>query len=209
MTAQAGDTPNCERTRLRQQARAARRGLSPAQRRRHADAAAAHALRLLRRSRARSVAAYVHHASELSTAPLLRMLLRADAAIHLPVVARDGDMRFLRWHGGPLRQGAYGIPRPVAGAATFRNALDVVFLPLLGFDAHGTRLGAGGGYYDRWLADRRGRRPLLCGYAFGVQEFARLPRAEWDVPLDAVVTERGYRRFPSLQRQGQAPWPTG
>lgn len=154
-------------------------------------------MRLIAQRRARRVAAYIHHASELSTAPLLRAMASAEVAIYLPVVGADGGMAFRRWSGGALRPGAFGIPRPVTGAMVLRSHLDIVFLPLLGFDARGTRLGAGGGYYDRWLAGRRGRRPLLCGYAFGVQEFSELPRAAWDVPIDAVITERGLRRLPA------------
>lgn len=196
MTAQAGDTPDSQRAQLRRQARAARRRLPAAERREAADVAANRATRLIRYLGARRVAAYIHHASEISTAPLLSAMAREGVAVHLPVIAADGRMLFRRWRGGPLRAGAYGIPRPADGEAVFRSALDIVFLPLVGFDAFGTRLGAGGGYYDRWLAGRRGNRPLLCGYAFGVQEFSELPRAPWDVPIDAVITERGFRRLP-------------
>lgn len=195
MTAQAGDTPDSRRARLRRQARSARRGLSLAERHAASEAAARSAMRLIRQRRARRVAAYIHHASELSTAPLLRAMACAGVATYLPVVADDGGMCFRRWCGGALRPGAFGIPRPVNGPVAFANTLDIVFLPLVGFDASGTRLGAGGGYYDRWLAGRCGRRPLLCGYAYGVQEFPELPRAAWDVPIDAVVTERGFRRL--------------
>ena len=197
MTAQAGDTPDSQRARLRRQARAARRELSPTDKRAASEAAARSAIRLIRLRHARRVAAYIHHASELSTAPLLHSMAQEGVAVHLPVIASDGRMLFRHWQGGPLRTGAYGIPRPAEGPAIFRGALDIVFLPLVGFDAFGTRLGAGGGYYDRWLAGRRGNRPLLCGYAFGVQEFAQLPRAAWDVPIDAVITERGFRRLPA------------
>ncbi len=70
-------------------------------------------------------------------------------------------------------------------------------LPVLGFDAQGRRLGNGGGYYDRALAaPRAARRPLLLGYAYAVQEVPEIPAEPWDVKLDAVVTERGLRRFP-------------
>lgn len=197
MTAQVGDTPDSQRARLRRQARSARRALSRAERRAASETVARSAMRLITQRRARRVAAYIHHASELSTAPLLHAMAGAGVAVYLPVAGADGGMHFRRWRGGALRPGAFGILRPVTGAMVFRNALDIVFLPLLGFDARGTRLGAGGGYYDRWLAGRRGVRPLLCGYAFGVQEFSELPRAAWDAPIDAVITEDGFRRLPA------------
>jgi 5-formyltetrahydrofolate cyclo-ligase len=71
---------------------------------------------------------------------------------------------------------------------------DIILMPLLGFDKHGTRLGYGGGYYDRTLAHLT-RRPKLLGFAFARQEVDYIPREAHDVPLDAVVTEIGVRHF--------------
>ena len=68
------------------------------------------------------------------------------------------------------------------------------------FDADGNRLGMGGGYYDRHFAARRTglwRRPALVGVAYGFQRVARIERAEWDVPLDAIVTESDVYRVAS------------
>ena len=67
-------------------------------------------------------------------------------------------------------------------------------MPLLGFDRYGTRLGYGGGYYDRTLAHLQ-KRPRLVGFAFARQEIDRIPRQPHDVPLDAIVTELGVRHF--------------
>jgi 5-formyltetrahydrofolate cyclo-ligase len=96
-----------------------------------------------------------------------------------------------------LRRGALGLPQPVP-ARPLRGArgLDLVILPLLGFDARGGRLGNGGGYYDRALAGpRAGRRPLRLGHAYAAQELPKVPAETWDLRLDAVLTERGIRRF--------------
>ena len=67
-------------------------------------------------------------------------------------------------------------------------------MPLLGFDRHGTRLGYGGGYYDRTLA-MLSKTPRLIGYAFASLELDHVPRDNHDIPLDAVVTDAGYRSF--------------
>src|SRR5207253_1457477 len=76
--------------------------------------------------------------------------------------------------------------------------LDVVFLPLVGFDAQGVRLGTGGGYYDRAFAFRRGRSawhvPRLVGLAYAFQQVERIAPAAHDVLLDAVVTDEGIIR---------------
>ncbi len=70
-------------------------------------------------------------------------------------------------------------------------------MPLVGFDEAGNRLGNGAGYYDRFLAGRHGTRgaPVLVGIAFECQRCPRLAGRAHDVPLDAVVTERGIQIF--------------
>jgi 5-formyltetrahydrofolate cyclo-ligase len=72
----------------------------------------------------------------------------------------------------------------------------VLLVPLLAFDAEGYRLGYGGGYYDRTLAQFRLERPILAiGVAFAGQEVDQVPRDASDQPLDSLVTELGLRRF--------------
>ncbi|HID00312.1 MAG TPA: 5-formyltetrahydrofolate cyclo-ligase [Piscirickettsiaceae bacterium] len=79
------------------------------------------------------------------------------------------------------------------------NALLIrlVITPLVAFDANGSRLGMGGGFYDRTFACKRNGRhkPLLIGWAHACQEVAHLPRQPWDVPLDGVITEAGARAY--------------
>ena len=82
--------------------------------------------------------------------------------------------------------------------------MDLLLMPLLGFDAAGNRLGNGAGYYDRLLGARLGtarrtasqwRRPLLVGLAFECQRLEHIEAAPHDVPLDAVISEEGLRYF--------------
>ena len=63
-------------------------------------------------------------------------------------------------------------------------------MPLVGFDNKGNRLGMGGGFYDRTLAnlDRLSYRPLLIGVAHDCQQADALPVMQWDIPLNAIVT---------------------
>jgi len=93
----------------------------------------------------------------------------------------------------------HGIPEPAAGKIVSARALSIVFLPVLGFDARGARLGSGAGYYDRLFWFRRHRlhwhRPLLVGIAYRCQELAHIDLHEHDVPLDALVSEDGIRYF--------------
>ncbi len=66
-----------------------------------------------------------------------------------------------------------------------------MLLPLVAWDRTGTRLGMGSGWYDRTLA-RDTIRASRVGVGWALQEADALPRDDWDLPLDAVVTERGW-----------------
>ena len=100
-----------------------------------------------------------------------------------------------------LRRNAFGIPEPEATATT-RIAvrhLDIIFMPLVAFDDRGWRLGSGAGFYDRCIhhlrPSRRWRRPKLIGIAYAQQRIDRLAPHVWDIPMDAVITDRYFKRF--------------
>ena len=176
---------------LRQQLRQVRAAIPRAQRRRAAQAAARHLARACRRWHARDIALYLGVAEELDTRPLIAAL--HGARLYAPRLGPDRRLRFSRL-APPLLRNRYGIEEP----ATLRRParLDLIVLPLVGFDGAGTRLGMGGGYYDRLLAQPRAhRRPLRVGLAFAAQEVRAVPVAPHDARLDAIVTERGLRRF--------------
>jgi 5-formyltetrahydrofolate cyclo-ligase len=101
-------------------------------------------------------------------------------------------MRFVELT-GRQRRNRLGIHEPESFRMIGARWLDVVFLPLVGFDACGVRLGMGGGYYDRAFAFRRWRAvwhaPRLIGLAYSFQQVEGLTAAAHDVRLDAVVTE--------------------
>ncbi len=114
----------------------------------------------------------------------------------LPVIGKGRLLRFAPWQSGEaVRPNRYGIPEPSApGELLEPFQLDMVLVPLLGFNRRGHRLGHGGGYYDRSFAflneQLRPTEPLLVGIAYSFQEFPELEDQEWDVPLDFVATER-------------------
>lgn len=114
----------------------------------------------------------------------------------LPVLHEDGRLRFAPWRPGePLVANRYGIPEPeVANASLLEpEAMHLVVLPLLAFDDRGQRLGMGAGWYDRSFAFRQANEapPYLIGAAFAMQQVDALGAESWDVPLDAICTERG------------------
>lgn len=192
--AQDGDL-QARRERLRRQALQAR---AQAARRGGREAAARlmrHGLALLETLPGKVVAGYVPVRHEVDIMPLLHALHERGYTLALPVVERRAaPLVFRRWRPGEaLETGAYDIPAPTTGAPPVTP--DIVLVPLVAFDRHGQRLGYGGGYYDRTLAQLRAIRPVQAiGCAHAAQEVARIPAVETDVRLDWLLTEEGVRR---------------
>ncbi len=146
---------------------------------------------------------YIPARGEFDCLPLIDRALHMGMACYLPMVppARQKKLWFSKLGDGPhWALNRYGIPEYVRHNGRIRaSTLDILFMPLLGFDQQGYRMGMGGGYYDSslaYLAKRRlWRRPLLIGLAFEAQQVDRLPTDPWDIPLDAVITERHCHRF--------------
>jgi 5-formyltetrahydrofolate cyclo-ligase len=137
---------------------------------------------------------------ELDTTPLLALARQRGCHIAVPRITstRHSRMRFEDLK-GPLRCGAFGISEPGSGIPRAARTLDVVFMPLVGFDLEGNRIGMGRGFYDRLFAHRarmqHWRRPLLVGIAYDEQCVPALHPAPHDVPLDALVTQSSVLRY--------------
>jgi 5-formyltetrahydrofolate cyclo-ligase len=174
---------------LRARLRAARRAIGSRERLSAAQAVADNLARLgLPRPRTR-IAAYQAMDGEIDPSIVLHRALALGCVVYLPVITsvRSRRMRFAPLSG----TGEPGVATATGGA----RWLDLVLVPLVGFDCDGNRLGMGAGFYDRhfaWLRHRKyWRRPLLVGIAFEIQRLDRLPAQPHDVPLWRVVTERG------------------
>ncbi|PYY80109.1 5-formyltetrahydrofolate cyclo-ligase [Pseudomonas sp. TKO26] len=189
------------RPQLRRMLRKARRALTPAQQRQ----AARDLYRQLAQNpvfrRARHLSLYLPTDGEIDPRLLLRAAQRRGKATYLPVLSAwpRTKMVFQRIRSGEkLRPNRFRILEPRINAARQRKvwALDLVLLPLVGFDEEGGRLGMGGGFYDRslaYLARRQSwRKPTLLGLAHECQKVARLDQASWDVPLQGSVTDQGW-----------------
>jgi 5-formyltetrahydrofolate cyclo-ligase len=189
---------------LRRSLRQARRALSPRVQLSHSLALAD----CLRSStiflRARRIGAYVASDGEIDPLPLLDVALAMGRRCYLPVLHpfAGPSLWFCEWRAGdPLVPNRYAIPEPDPKSRPPHPAwsLDLLLVPLVGFDARGNRLGMGGGFYDRTLAylnhRTRWHRPRVLGLAHELQRVDALPTNAWDIPLDGVVTERCLARF--------------
>lgn len=154
--------------------------------------AAGHALEALHAAHASgTVAAYLAIRSEIDAMPLMLALSGLGFDVALPVIVGRGQpLVFRRWTpGAPLEGGPFGTSVPKDAAEVVP---DVLIVPMLAFDARCHRLGYGGGFYDRTIADLRARRPLHAfGLAYAGQQMQTLPVEATDMQLDAVVTEAG------------------
>jgi 5-formyltetrahydrofolate cyclo-ligase len=185
------------RTRLRAELRALRRALPPAERARAAQLVARTIDRKLGLRPGDRVALYCALSDELDSAPLFALARRRGWRVYLPRVDRARRSRRMRFveASGRERLNRLGIREPQTARTIGARWLDLVLVPLVGFDAHGMRLGMGAGFYDRAFAYRRWRHawrgPRLIGVAYAFQQVPRILPAQHDVHLDAVVTEKG------------------
>lgn len=183
---------------LRKQVLETRAGLHPAIRRRADRQIASHLLRLLGERDCLNLAAFQPFRGEPDLLSALEVLAEAGRHIWLPVVD-GGEMRFRRWTpGAPMQKNRFGIPEPVDGPFCNPERLEIVLTPLVAFSSNGMRLGMGAGYYDRafeFLRSDPEAGPWLVGVAYALQQIDSLPADPWDVPLAAILTERGLQVF--------------
>jgi len=183
---------------LRASLRARRLAVPPFERRRAARALLGQ-LRLQRILRAGfHTGIYLPRDGEIDTAPLIAHLWRIGARVYLPALGRGRErvMKFAPFRrDSRMRRNRYGIPEPVVPDDLLlpANRLDVLLLPLIGFDSAGNRLGTGGGFFDATLASQRWRgRTRVIGLAYDFQEVPAVQRVSWDIPLHAAATNRSF-----------------
>ena len=182
-----------DRQDIRQHVRHLRRGLSAEQQERAADLLAEHAINFAPVSAADKIALFLSVDGELNTRPLIAKLWQQKKQVFLPVLHpfSPGHLLFLRYTPEtPLAPNKLRIPEPPLDIRQMAmlDELDVMMVPLVAFDRDGQRLGMGGGFYDRTLQHWQQHGFLPVGLAHDCQLVDKLPVAEWDVPLPAVLT---------------------
>ena len=173
----------------RGRARRARDGVNLVERR-----AAAHELSLVLLSLnelagARAILAYAALPNELDPAPAIWRLRKRGVRIAYPRIEAPGvlGMHFVD-HEMELVPGPFGLAQPSEHAPHVSHALiDAVIIPGVAFDEQGTRLGYGGGYYDRLLPMMR-PECMRIGIAFDEQVLSHIPTEEHDACVDVLVT---------------------
>ena len=141
------------------------------------------------------VGCYLATKGEFDCGPLIEYFSERKIACYVPrIIETDNtsvSMQFVRFEpGDTLCRNRFGIAEPAATAEREIcpvDALDLVFVPLLGFDLQGNRLGRGAGFYDRVFGQGG---CYLTGLGFEWQCVPSIPSDKWDVRLNAVLTEK-------------------
>jgi len=189
---------------LRQQLRSTRRLLGQEKQALLSQAAVQQLARHRAFLAAKHIACYLPNDGELDLTYLISQAWTMGKSVYLPVLSLDhrNHLHFLSYQPEDrLVTNRFGIPEPVMRPHNMIDIkrLDLVLMPLVGFDSTGNRLGMGGGFYDRSFAFLRRRqhwrKPKLIGAAYDCQEVKLLSRNPWDVPLSGIMTESGVRLF--------------
>ncbi len=169
--------------------------LLPSERALAADAIASHGLRLCQQREAHLVALFWPMRNEIDTRVLIRNLTKADVRIALPFCLDQTEMEFRLVTDAdiaqPARRDALGLPAP-SGRTVEVTEVDICFVPGLGFDQSGNRLGFGAGFYDRYFAKNSLTSNIYrVGIGYEAQCVAQLPSDDHDICVHAVMTEKG------------------
>ena len=143
--------------------------------------------------RARGIACYVNKDTEVDTRVLIRNALGQEKRVLIPVVKKgEVDLFFseIKDLGKELAPGTFGIlePKQEFVRPVSLDEVDVIFVPGIVWDREGYRLGWGRGYFDRAIK-KLPPHVRSAGLAFNLQLITRVPRDQFDVPVDMVVTE--------------------
>jgi 5-formyltetrahydrofolate cyclo-ligase len=148
---------------------------------------------------AQRIACYLAQGSEFDLQPIIELIWKTHKKCYLPVLTQgeEKSLHFIAYDAeDQLQTNCYGIQEPCLSLEKEvpANTLDLVLVPLIGFDLAWHRLGSGSGYYDRTFAflleNPRPREPCFIGVGYNMQQLDSIPFDAWDVPLDGVLTEQ-------------------
>ncbi|MBT4123026.1 MAG: 5-formyltetrahydrofolate cyclo-ligase [Candidatus Ruthia sp.] len=174
---------------LRQSIRIQRRSISVSDREKFAKQLLSQVQKIANFQNGQKIALYLTNDGEIDTKYIQNFLKNKGFSIYLPILV-DKSLKFAKV-GENFRKNQYGILEPISDDIISAEQLDILFMPLVGFDKNKNRIGMGGGYYDRTLAfknQKTVKNPKLYGLAFDCQQVEKLETQDWDVPLDAIIT---------------------
>lgn len=148
--------------------------------------------------RAKRLGIYLANDGEVDPSTIVGICQKSSKQCFLPVIhpLKTPRLHFARYRqNSQLIANRFGILEPSLRTTKMVPpwSLDLILMPLVGFDRRGNRLGMGGGFYDRTLAfTARGQHPAprLVGLAYSFQELESISPQIWDIPVDHIITEQ-------------------
>lgn len=133
--------------------------------------------------KAQTLATYLAFPFEFDTSLLLEQAQKDGKQVVVPKVYGQGKMIFVSYDAADLKTSTFGLKEPRSNQAVDKSLIDLIHVPGLAFNHDGYRLGFGGGYYDRYLADFTGST-VSTVYPF--QTLAFEP-SQFDIPVKEVL----------------------
>ncbi|MEE3605602.1 5-formyltetrahydrofolate cyclo-ligase [Bacillus altitudinis] len=159
---------------------------------RHASLLHEHVLQLSEWKQAKTIALTMSRGKEIPTMPLIEKAWEEGKTVCIPTCfPKTKEMVFYEYTPETKMTSSYfGLlePDPLESTVVHKEAIDLIIVPGVCFDQHGYRIGYGGGYYDRYLADYHGTTLALC---LSVQQVYHLPAEPHDIPVSIMVSEKG------------------
>lgn len=138
---------------------------------------------------AKTVYGYLPYNQEVRTIGLLQRALQEGKRVAVPKIYGD-EMRFIYLDDLSLvEKSSFGIPEPIADEPVADDPTALVLMPGLAFTKHGDRMGYGGGYYDKFLANEPHHPTVALCYDFQIVD--RIPTDDHDIPVDIVLSAKG------------------
>lgn len=135
---------------------------------------------------AKNIGIYLSLDDEVNTLDFLEIFLSEFDSVSAPVVKNEDLVFYKIASRDKLKLGYKNILEPKEEVVTNKNLIDVMIVPLVGFDRRLNRIGYGKGFYDRYLKDFN---QLKIGLAFDDLEYSNIPHNDNDIKLDWIITE--------------------
>ncbi len=134
---------------------------------------------------AATIYGYLPYNQEVRTVPMLEQALRDGKRVAVPKIYGD-TMQFIYLEDlSQVEKNEMGIPEPILDMPVAEDKTALVLMPGLAFTKQGDRMGYGGGFYDRFLAEEPNHPTIALCYDFQIVE--HLPTEEFDIPVDTVL----------------------
>lgn len=174
-----------DKQQLRKAIREKKRAMPPEEIERRSEILARLFLETPEYRQARTLYGYLPYNQEVRTIPILEQALRDGKQVAVPKVYGD-TMHFLLLEDlTQVAKGYAGIPEPIADGPVAQDPAALVLMPGLAFDPQGHRIGYGGGFYDKFLAQEPEHPTVALCYDF--QVLPHLDTQEFDIPVDLVL----------------------